>query len=182
MNFKKEDDVFLNYIEGTTPIKKSNKVKRKINFENKVKKKPLQIKDDKKNPDNQNTQENKNKNKAHMGLEKASNKLKKGNIKIDKKIDFHGLSLVDAKKLLISTINHCFQDNKRCILFITGKGSSLKEKETDQTRLFFGKIRGSFLDWTKLDDVKNKILQVHKSAPKHGGDGAFYVYLRKNKN
>lgn len=180
MNFKKEDDIFLNYVEGTTPIKKSNKVKRKIHFENKIKKKPLEIRDDHKILQNQTTKAKKN--KVYLELEKASNKLKKGNVKIDKKIDFHGLSLIDAKQLLISSINLCFQNNKRCILFITGKGTNLKEKETDQNRLFFGKIRRSFLDWTRLDEVKNKILQIHQAAPKHGGDGAFYVYLRKNKN
>ena len=48
--------------------------------------------------------------------------MKRGKIPINKRIDFHGLSVDEAKKLFLKTINDCFINNSRCILFITGKG------------------------------------------------------------
>ena len=49
-------------------------------------------------------------------------------------------------------------------------------------KLFYGKIRNSFLEWVNINEVKIKILSVEKADLKNGGDGAFFVYLRKNKN
>ena len=110
-------------------------------------------------------------------------KLKKNKIPINKKIDFHGCSLDDAKKIFFNTINDCFSKNFRCILFVTGKG--LIKKETDHlqdAKLYYGKIRNNFLDWANHSAVQSKILNVQQASAKTGGDGAFYVYLRKNNN
>ena len=108
--------------------------------------------------------------------------MKKGRIKIDKKIDFHGLSLQNAKTLFLETINECFVQNHRCILFITGKGLYNQNKERHKNKkLYYGKIRNNILEWNQLHIVKSKILNVQRAGPEHGGDGAFFIYLRKNK-
>ena len=107
----------------------------------------------------------------------------KNKIPINRKIDFHGCSLNEAKKIFFNTINDCFSKNFRCILFVTGKG--LVKKETDypqDAKLYYGKIRNNFLDWANHSAVQSKILNVQQASTKTGGDGAFYVYLRKNKN
>ena len=49
-------------------------------------------------------------------------------------------------------------------------------------KLFYGKIREAFLEWVKKPELAKYILTTEKADFKHGGDGAFYVYLRKNKN
>ena len=110
-------------------------------------------------------------------------KLRKGKILINKKIDFHGYSLEEAKELFLSTIINCFIKNYRCILFITGKGLNKKTTNTFQdNKLYYGKIRNEFLNWVSIKEVQSKILNVQQANSKHGGDGAFFVYLRKNKN
>ena len=98
------------------------------------------------------------------------------------KIDFHGFTTEEAKKKFFETIDSCFFTNKRCILFVTGKGMSTSHKAYDNKRLFYGKIRNEFLNWTHKNTVSKKILSVEQAGPSHGGDGAFFVYLRKNKN
>jgi len=115
-------------------------------------------------------------------IEKSSieKKLKKGRIPINKIIDFHGLSVVEAKKIFIKTIDDCFYSNKRCILFITGKGIKYNNNQEDG-RLFHGKIRERFQAWVHEKTVVSKILSISPAGPSHGGDGAFFVYLRKNK-
>ena len=117
-----------------------------------------------------------------LKIEKSSieKKLKKGRVSIDKIIDFHGLSIVEAKKLFIKTIDDCFYSNKRCILFITGKG--IKHNNTQGGgKLFHGKIREHLQIWVHEKAVVTRILSIASAGPLHGGDGAFFVYLRKNK-
>ena len=48
--------------------------------------------------------------------------LKKGKVKIDRKIDLHGYSLSKAYEILKKEIKNTYEKNKRCILVVTGKG------------------------------------------------------------
>ena len=96
---------------------------------------------------------------------------------------FTDCSVDEAKKIFFNTINDCFLKNFRCILFITGKGAIKRENDHSlNTMLYYGKIRNNFLDWVNHNAVQSKILNVQQANTKTGGDGAFFVYLRKNKN
>ena len=46
-------------------------------------------------------------------------------------------------------------------------------------KLFYGKIRESFMRWVTKPELLKFILSVERASTKDGGDGAFYVYLRK---
>ena len=113
---------------------------------------------------------------------RINKKLKKGTINVDKKIDFHGLTVEEARIKFIETIDLCFATNKRCILFITGKGMKASSGALAEKRLYYGKIRNEFLHWESAQEVRSKILNVQQANLENGGDGAFFVYLRKNKN
>ncbi len=121
--------------------------------------------------------------KFEIEKNKTNKKLKKGKIPIDKKIDFHGLSLLDAENLFNHTISSCYKKNLRCILFITGKGV-LKKTTNDfgSPKLYYGKIRSNCVIWTKKKELSMFILNVEQASIKHGADGAFFVYLRRQKN
>ena len=58
-------------------------------------------------------------------------------------------------------------------------------KETDKLIVLFsqnyGKIRGDIFNWANQKEVISKILNISPAGAAHGGDGAFFVYLRKNK-
>ena len=110
-------------------------------------------------------------------------KIKKGKILISKKIDLHGYSVNQARKKFFNEIEKCFYSNKRCILFITGKGIKKNTiNDFQEKKLYYGKIRNNFLNWISEERVYSKILNVQQADIKNGGDGAFFVYLRKNKN
>ena len=65
---------------------------------------------------------------------------------------------------------------------ITGKGiRKQKDSYEKDNRLYYGKIRNSFDEWTKIKGVQEKILNIQEAPIKQGGDGAFLVFLRKNK-
>ena len=100
-------------------------------------------------------------------------KLKTGKYKIDKRIDFHGLTIEKAFGLFLKNMDFAYNNNFRCLLFITGKGNNSKnETET---------IKEHFKKWINIDYISNKILRCVQAANKDGGGGAFYVLLRRNK-
>ena len=70
------------------------------------------------------------------------------------------------------------------MLFVTGKGlfKSKNYEESDKPKLYHGIIRSSFIEWAKSKKFSKYILSFEQASIEHGGDGAFYVYLRKNKN
>jgi len=180
---KKQNDVFISLLKGVTPIKKNNKLKKNIPeiYQNtslqKIKKNIMTA-------SKANTISPKiNIGKFEIETNKTNKKLKKGKIPIDKKIDFHGLSLLDAENLFIYTIRSCYEKNLRCILFITGKGV-LKRNADDwgKPKLYYGKIRSNFLIWAKKKELSKFILNVEQANIKYGADGAFFVYLRRQKN
>ena len=177
---KKDEEAFLKSILGTSPLKKNNRIEKKIPKDNKIfiKKKYIEAEDIK----NNNFHSMETKKKSVFSLEKSSinKKLKKGKIPVDKKIDFHGLSVWSAQELFLDTIVECYNKKLRCILFVTGKGMLKKEISEDKnTKLYYGKIRGSFVTWTSKEEVQKYILSVEQASMDYGADGAFFVYLRK---
>ena len=183
MSNKDDNNIFLKSLEDVKPLIKKNKIIKPI---------PKTIKSDSqrttiKKIENDKIYENvKNftiQQKTVFQTSGINKKLKKNKIPINRKIDFHGCSIEKAKKIFFNTINDCFSKNFRCILFITGKGSIKKESDPSQeTMLYYGKIRNNFISWTAHKSVQSKILNVQQANIKSGGDGAFFVYLRKNKN
>jgi len=179
---KKQNDVFISLIKGVTPIKKNNKLEKSMPAINKStshqkhNKNELSFSGIKKIPTPPNI--------SIFGIEtnKTNKKLKKGKIPIDKKIDFHGLSLLDAENLFTNTINRCYKKNLRCILFITGKGVFKKTaNDCGELKLYYGKIRSNFLIWAQKKELSKFILNVEQASINYGADGAFFVYLRRKK-
>ena len=107
--------------------------------------------------------------------------LKRGKLQPEFILDLHGMNTVTAKKRSIEFIRFNYINGKRLLLIITGKGKSLKtsffENEND-----IGIIRKSLKAWLYESDMRTKILGVVSSHIIHGGEGAFYIYLKKNKN
>ena len=106
-------------------------------------------------------------------------KIKKGKIKINKKIDLHGLTVVEAQKRFNEEIDYCYNNSKRLIIFITGKGAINRSTKNNQNKLYFGKIRSQIRNWVFSNLNKEKILLFSEASPAHGGAGSFYIYLRK---
>ena len=118
---------------------------------------------------------------------KTNKMLRKGQVFIDKKIDFHGKILSQAEDEFQKTVIESYKQKKRCLLFVTGKGLNKQKNLFDggldkSPKLFYGKIREAFLGWVKKPEMSKYILTTNKAGFEHGGDGAFYVYLRKNKS
>jgi len=177
-----DENAFLKSITGASPIKKNNKLKKEIPLVKEVKKEKSIL---------ENVEIKKLQNPkiniisgTSISPENTSlnKKLRKGKIPIDKKIDFHGMTLFEAESLFSETIIKCYTNNYRCLLFVTGKGVLKKNNEdSDQVKLYYGKIRRGFFSWVKKNELQQYILAVEQANMEHGADGAFFVYLRKKK-
>ena len=118
--------------------------------------------------------------KSSPNMDKKNfNKLLKGKMEIEGTIDLHGLTADQAKIKLIAFIDRSYTLGKRLIIVITGKG---KHKGYDEfQRPINGVLRQRLPDWLSGPSVSDKVLQVTQAQPKHGGTGAFYVYLRRKR-
>ena len=175
----KNDEAFLKSVTGVVPIGKKDIVKKPVP---KITTKIITRK--KQNNTLLKSEEKKdNKKASSYKIEKSSinKKLKKGKIPIDKKIDFHGMSVLNAEELFSNSIISLYNRKKRCLLFITGKRTykNINENKPDVPKLYYGKIRQSFFSWIKKTELQKYILSVEQAGIEYGADGAFFVYLRK---
>ena len=147
------DDVFLKQMKGVNPIKKNNRIKKddpKTSYktENKNIIKPKKI-----ITPNASTGIK----KSEFFLEKIDLKkaIKKGSFHIDKKIDFHGKSLLESEEKFSNTIVKSYNSGQRCLLFVTGKGlfKSKNYEESDKPKLYHGIIRSSFVEWARSKKI-----------------------------
>ncbi len=176
------DDIFLKNMKGVSPLKKKHIIRKanpKINAPNLKKNKT-------KTTEAIFTKHTKEVKNSKFNLEKIEIKksIKKGSFKIDKKIDFHGKTLVESEEIFNNTIIDCYKNGNRCLLFVTGKGlfKQINKESNNQPKLYHGVIRSAFADWVRSNKHNKHILSFEQASLDHGGDGAFYVYLRKNKN
>ena len=105
-------------------------------------------------------------------------KLKRGKIRVDRKIDLHGLTLAQAEERFDTEIESSFNKKLRCMLFITGKGLRKKNNE-EYPALYYGKIRNNIGKWVMKKQNEERVLYFSVAHSSHGGDGSFYAYLRK---
>ena len=106
--------------------------------------------------------------------------LKRGKIKPEKILDLHGLTSVEAKTKAIEFTKINFNLGLRLLLIITGKGK-IKINDLNREGLNTGVLRKSLKSWLYESDLRPYILGIVSSHISHGGEGAFYVYLKNNK-
>ncbi len=94
-------------------------------------------------------------------------RLKKGEYPIDAVLDLHGRIPDDAQDILCAFITAQYQQQRRLVLIIHGKGGRLGEAPV---------IKNLVHCW--LPQLPH-VLAFHSAAAKHGGAGALYVLLRK---
>ena len=106
--------------------------------------------------------------------------LKKGKIKPERVLDLHGLTSVEAKRKALEFTKINFNLGFKLLLIITGKGKiTINDFNKEEPRN--GVLRKSLKSWLYESDLRPYILGIISSHISHGGEGAFYVYLKNNK-
>jgi len=95
-------------------------------------------------------------------------RIRRGQAEIEARLDLHGHTQDTAWRALVTFLALSRADGMRCVLVITGKG-----------RLGAGVLRARFLDWLAGPDLRDLVSGYSAAHIRHGGDGAFYVMLRR---
>ncbi len=117
---------------------------------------------------------------APHNMDKNSfNRLKKGKIVVDGRIDLHGMTLAQAHPALIGFVREAHASRKRLLLVITGKGKTKRGDSIMPERQ--GILRHQIPHWLSMSPLAQMVLQVTEAHLKHGGSGAYYVYLKRQR-
>ena len=99
-----------------------------------------------------------------------------------KKIDLHGLSLDEANKKIEILIEKYFFEGVEKIVIVTGKGLRSKTINNPYTSKDLSILKNSVPYFINTNpNIKKKIKRMTKAEIKEGGEGAFYVFLKRFK-
>ena len=110
---------------------------------------------------------------------KSHRKMTRGKIKPEARIDLHGMTMAEAHPELTAFILGSQAVGRRLVLVITGKGKDRDDGGPIPTR--HGVLRHQVPQWLALPPLAQAVLQVTPAHVRHGGHGAYYVYLRRNR-
>ena len=97
-----------------------------------------------------------------------------------RKLDLHGFSLNDANKIVRKFIIDSSNIGCKKVLIITGKGLRSKVYNNPYLSEKMNVLKNSIPDFINNDaDLSSLIIKTSKADKKHGGDGAFYIFLKQ---
>ncbi len=102
--------------------------------------------------------------------EPTLDKLSKGRLPIEGRVDLHGMTQEEAYSLLFSFLSRAHAGGIRYVLVITGKGSSSGGD---------GVLRRAVPAWLSTPLFRPLVSSHDHAARHHGGSGALYIRLRR---
>jgi DNA-nicking Smr family endonuclease len=108
---------------------------------------------------------------------KTFGKMRRGKMVPEAKIDLHGMTLDRAHPALTKFILTSHTRGFRLVLVITGKGQ--RNDPHDPMPRQRGILKRQVPMWLKMAPLNSAVLEVSEAHLRHGGGGAYYVYLRK---
>lgn len=113
---------------------------------------------------------------------KKVRKISTDQINIQATLDLHGYRQEQAHATLRSFIRNCQSQDFRYVLIITGKGATKKPTaENHWQDREPGVLKRSVPQWLSDPDMRDYVVGYSFAHAKHGGDGALYVQLRRNR-
>ena len=116
---------------------------------------------------------------------KLEQKLARGRIEPDTKIDLHGHTRVSAEETLYQFLTNARGRGQRCALVVTGKGDTGLAQHTLHGREYYHTperrtvLREALTGWMHESRFRALVAGFQPAHPRHGGGGAFYVWLRR---
>jgi DNA-nicking Smr family endonuclease len=98
-------------------------------------------------------------------------KLSRGKLPIEGRVDLHGMTQSEAHALLLSFLQRAHASGVRYVLVITGKGFSSGGD---------GVLKRQVPAWLSTPPFRALVSSHDLAARNHGGEGALYIRLRKS--
>jgi DNA-nicking Smr family endonuclease len=103
----------------------------------------------------------------------TARRLGKGRIAPQARLDLHGMTADRAHAALARFLSDCAAQGLRCVLVVTGKGRGAHGGRGD------GLLRRDTPRWLSTPAMAVHVVGVFAAHPRHGGDGALYIYLKR---
>jgi DNA-nicking Smr family endonuclease len=104
-------------------------------------------------------------------------RIGRGAVSPDDVIDLHGHTLASAHAMVDARLGEAVARGDRVLLLVTGRPPR-PESERPHAR---GAIRAAVTDWLAASRHGSRIAAVRGAHPRHGGAGALYVVLRRDR-
>ena len=107
----------------------------------------------------------------------SKKKLKRGKVT---SIDLHGYTLEEANRTVENFINKSFENNISKLIIVTGKGLHSNNTNDPYVSQNLSILKHSVPEFIKKNqELMMKIYDIKEADIKDGGDGAFYIFLKK---
>jgi DNA-nicking Smr family endonuclease len=115
---------------------------------------------------------------------RTAERLSRGQLAPEAKLDLHGLTEGDAHRALVTFLRSAHARGVRLALVVTGKGGPAQRDDEPFDLGLDGRKRGVLRAmtprWLKEPELSRFVAETRLAHIRHGGTGALYVYLRKN--
>ena len=109
----------------------------------------------------------------YAGIDRAkAERLKRGLHPIEGRLDLHGMTQAEAHRELAEFVWASHQAGRRCVLVITGRGLGPDGP---------GVLKRAVPRWLEETGLRRRILAIAAAQPRHGGEGALYLLLRRQR-
>ncbi len=99
-------------------------------------------------------------------------RLARGSLLLDRRIDLHGMTQAEAHGALLRFLHAAQGGGAKLVLVITGKGSPANDR---------GVLRRQVPLWLRLPEFRACVVGFESAHIAHGGEGAIYVRIRRDK-
>ena len=121
--------------------------------------------------------------RGSSGLDgRTDDRLRRGQLKPDAKIDLHGFSEQRAHDALLLFLRTAQARRHKLALVVTGKGARLAPDTPFDMELNYrsrGILKSVVPRWLREPAFAGIVAGTRSAHIRHGGEGALYVYLRK---
>ncbi|MEI9930651.1 MAG: Smr/MutS family protein [Rhizomicrobium sp.] len=115
----------------------------------------------------------------------TADRLRKGAMEPDRRIDLHGMTEAVAHRALLTFLRGAHRANARLVLVITGKGARAADPyapfDMELEMRARGVLKSMVPRWFREPEFANLIADHRSAHIRHGGTGALYVYLKKKR-
>ncbi len=121
--------------------------------------------------------------RAEPGLDRRNaERLRRGERAPEARIDLHGMTAERAHAALDRFIGRALSERRRLVLVITGKGAKIRDEDAAPfMRSGEGVLRQQVPRWLRSGPHARRIVGIYQAHMRHGGAGALYVYLKKDR-
>ncbi len=100
---------------------------------------------------------------------KLVRRIRVGKVTVERTLDLHGMTQAAAYDAFQRFMYAAYGEGIRLVLVITGKGRVTEA----------GVLRTALPKWCAEPPLRQMIIAFHQASPLHGGEGAWYIRVRK---